>query len=45
MKPTRLIIKIPRLLDATAEGALAVTLLFLLAVGGIGVLAWLRFGG
>ncbi|WP_066686535.1 hypothetical protein [Caulobacter sp. CCH9-E1] len=45
MKPTRLTIKIPRLLDATAEGTLAVILLFLLAAGGVGMLAWLRFSG
>lgn len=41
-RPTRLILKIPRIMDAVAEGPLAVTLLFLLTLALIGVLAWLR---
>ena len=42
-RPTRLIVKIPRLLDAVAEGPLAVALLFVLALAVIGTATWLRF--
>jgi hypothetical protein len=41
-KPTRLILKIPRLIDAAAEGPLAVTLLFVLVLALIGAAAFLR---
>jgi hypothetical protein len=41
-KPTKLTLRIPRLLDAATEGPLAVTLLFVLALVLIGAAAWLR---
>lgn len=43
-KLTRLSLRIPRLLDAVAEGPLAVALLFLLCLAMIATAAWMRFG-
>lgn len=43
IKPTRLTLRIPRLLDAAAEGPLAVVLLFVLVLALIAA-AWLRLG-
>ncbi len=43
-KPTRLTLRIPRLLDAVAEGPLAVTFLFVIALALIGAATWIRTG-